>query len=99
MPKEVIWSPLSETDLGNILDYLQKEWNNEVVIGFLDNIEILIDQIAVNPKQFPLINKARKVRKCVINKQNTLFYREHKGFVELLRIFDTRQNPRKRKFE
>lgn len=24
MPKEVIWSPLSETDLGNILDYLQK---------------------------------------------------------------------------
>ncbi len=99
MSKNVIWSPLSETDLENIMDYLQKTWNGQVAIKFLDNIESLIDQISINPKQFPIINKKRKVRKCVISKQNTIFYREHKGFVELLRVFDTRQSPQKKKYE
>jgi plasmid stabilization system protein ParE len=99
MIKQVIWSPLSENDLETILDYLHKNWNRQVVNRFIDKIENLIEQIANNPKQFPLINKKRKVRKCVITKHNTIFYREHKGTVELLRIFDNRQNPRKRKYE
>ena len=97
MHKNVVWSPLSEIDLENIFDYLQGEWNQQVVIRFLDKVEILITQIAKNPKQFPLVNKKRNIRKCVINKQNTIFYRENKGYVELLRIFDTRQNPQKKK--
>lgn len=99
MSKHVIWSPHSEIDLENTLAYLQKNWNDQVVINFLDNIENLIEQIAKNPKQFPLVNKKRKVRRCVITKHNTIFYRVHKGSVELLRIFDNRQNPQKRKYE
>jgi len=34
MTKPIIWAPLSEFDLENILDYLQKEWNQEVIIMF-----------------------------------------------------------------
>jgi plasmid stabilization system protein ParE len=78
---------------------LQKDWNEKVSIRFLDKIEILIAQIANNPKQFPLVNKKRKVRKCVITKHNTIYYRENKRCVELLRIFDNRQYPQKRKYE
>jgi plasmid stabilization system protein ParE len=99
MPRQVIWSPLSESDLEKILVYLQKHWNNEVTIEFLNKIEDLIKHIVSNPKQFPLTNKKRKVRKCIISKHNTLFYRESKDSIELLRIFDTRQSPKKRRFE
>jgi plasmid stabilization system protein ParE len=99
MSKHVIWSPLAETDLDKILDYLQKNWNEQVVLRFLDKIEILIVQIANNPKQFPMVNKKRKVRKCIITKHNTIYYREHKTCVELLRIFDNRQHPQKRKYD
>ena len=93
MPKPVIWSPLSEIDIGNILDYVEKNWGNKVVLSFIDLIENQINQISTNPKQFPIIYKRKRVRKCVLTKHNTLYYRESKYYVEILRIYDTRQDP------
>ena len=97
MLKPIIWSPLAVNDLENLLDYLHQSWNEQVVLRFITEIETLLSNISKHPKQFPLVNKKRKVRKCVVSKHNTLFYRESKNGIELLRIFDTRQNPKKLK--
>ena len=99
MTKPIIWSPLAERDLETVLDYLMKNWNKEVAISFIDIIEHLIDQIEHHPKQFPLVNKKRHIRKCVATKHNTIFYRENKGAIEILRVFDTRQHPFKRTYK
>ena len=97
MPKPVIWSPLSETELDNTLNYLLEKWDEKVVTGFLDSIEILIKQISNNPTQFPVANKKKKIRKCVVSMHNTIFYQENKNYVVILRFFDTRQDPIKLK--
>ena len=94
-PKTINWSLLSEKDLESVLQYLKTHWNNQVILRFLDLIEVSIKQIASNPKQFPLANKILKVRKCVISKHNTLYYREKRKQIEILRLFDTRQHPSK----
>lgn len=99
MANQIVWSPLAENDLLQILDYLQENWNEEVTITFLEIIENLISQIGKNPKQFPLINKGKQIRKCVLTKHNTLFYRYSKNTIAILRIFDSRQNPDKLIFE
>ena len=78
MPKQVIWSPLSKNDISGILDYLQKNWDTKVALKFIDIIVEIINQISLNPKQFPVIQKKRKIRKCVIIKHNSLYYRERK---------------------
>jgi addiction module RelE/StbE family toxin len=93
MPKQIIWSPLAESDLSNILDYLDKNLERKVAVNFLDLTDNFINQISLNPKQFPLIYKSKGIRKCVITKHNTLFYRVKRNKVEVLRIYDTRQNP------
>ncbi len=98
MNREVIWSPLAERDLGNILEYLAKNWNQKVIIRFLNKINLVTNQIAKVPNQYPIINKKLQVRKCVVTKQNTLFYREIEKRIEILRLYDTRQNPKKTKF-
>ena len=98
MPKLIIWSPLSEKDFTSILDYLQINWNDKVVSDFIEIAESTIGQIAANPTQFPVINKKKQIRKCVITKHNTLFYRDRKENIDILRIFDTRQDPHKLKF-
>ncbi|MDD2304407.1 MAG: type II toxin-antitoxin system RelE/ParE family toxin [Prolixibacteraceae bacterium] len=98
MPKPIIWSPLSENDFISILDYLQINWNEKVVSDFIDITEDVIGQITTNPTQFPIINKKKQIRKCVITKHNTLFYRDRKESIDILRIFDTRQDPHKLKF-
>jgi len=96
MPKQIIWSPLSQKDFVLILDYLQNYWDNKVVQVFIEITERSIEQISNNPKQFPLINK--NVRKCVLTKHNTLYYRDSKESIDILRIFDNRQDPQKMEF-
>jgi plasmid stabilization system protein ParE len=98
MHKPIIWSPLSEDDFANILEYLHKNWDNKVAVNFIELTENVLNQIALNPKQFPFSYKRKKIRKCVLTKHNTLFYRDGKISIEILRIYDTRQDPNTLKF-
>ena len=93
MPKLIVWSPLSENDFENILDYLEKNWEARVASNFIDLTENILNQIGENPKQFPICYKRKRIRKCVLTRHNTLFYREGKSNIEILRIYDTRQDP------
>jgi plasmid stabilization system protein ParE len=99
MPRQVIWSPLAENDFESILQYLQENWDSVVVSKFIELTDEIIKQVTINPKQFPVIQKSKRIRKCVISKHNTLFYRERKYYIDVLRIYDTRQDPKKLKFE
>ena len=95
MPKTVIWSPLSQRDLNQILDYLDANWGKSVALNYLEIINLLIYELTLHPKQFPLINKKKNIRKCVITKHNSLYYTISKNKIAILRIFDTRQDPSK----
>jgi plasmid stabilization system protein ParE len=93
MSKPIIWSPLSENDFENILDYLDKNWGKKVASNFIELTENLLNQLTINPRQYPIFYKRKKVRKCVLTKHNSLFYRDGKTSIEILRIYDTRQDP------
>ena len=53
MSKQIIWSPLSEKDFAEILKYLDNEWDEKVVNQFIDITDNFLEQISINPKQFP----------------------------------------------
>jgi plasmid stabilization system protein ParE len=76
-----------------ILEYLNENWDEKVVNQFIDLTEDILRQISINPRQFPVIYKKEKIRKCVLTKHNSLFYRDSKSQVDILRIYDTRQDP------
>ena len=99
MLKEIIWSPLSEQDFSNILEYLKLNWGNPVVDKYINRIDTLLNQISLNPKQYPLINKRKKVRRCVVTKHNSLYYRINKDSIDLLRIYGNFQNPQNLKLK
>jgi len=93
MRRQIVWSPLAESDFANILAYLNENWDEKVTNQFIDLTDEIIGKISVNPRQFPIIYKKEKIRKCVLTKHNTMFYRDNKYQVEILRIYDTRQDP------
>ncbi|MEF8983792.1 MAG: type II toxin-antitoxin system RelE/ParE family toxin [Bacteroidales bacterium] len=99
MAELIIWAPLAKEDLENILKYLNENWDAQMVIQFLDKIDHITHQITNNPYQYPLINKDLRIRKCVVTKHNILFYRSHNKTIQILRLFDIRQNPDNLKFE
>lgn len=93
MSRQIIWSPTSEGEFSDILDYLHRKWGNKVANQFIDKLDQSIRLISFNPELFPLTNGELGIRKCVITKHNTLFYRYSENKIEIIRIFDSRQNP------
>ena len=69
------------------------------IVSFLEEVDLSLQHIALYPRLYPVINKKLKVRKCVVTKHNTIFFQEKKSTIQLLRIFDTRQDPEKLKFK
>lgn len=99
MHKDIIQSPLADDDLYHVIEYLLSNQNPIVANNFLDILYEHLEIIANNPKQFPLVYKTRKYRKCVVTKHNTVYYKEQEANILVLRIFDTRQNPKKLKLK
>lgn len=94
----MVWSPSAESDFESILNYLTLNWNNKIVNRFINKVDDTIDLILKDPKTFPLVNIDLQVRKSVISKHNTIYYREKAQKIEIIRLFDSRQDPNQLKF-
>lgn len=93
MLKPIKWSSYADNDFAKLLQYLENRWNKKVCIKFIIKLDFCIDLIHKNPNQFPVFNTEFKIRKCVVTKQNTLYYRETDTRIDILRLYDSRQNP------
>jgi len=98
MNKEIIWSSAAENDLALFLEYLNFKWNKDIANSFLDSLDRNLSRVSSDPKLFPIFNKISDIRKCVITKHNTLYYKEYTSEIVLLRLYDSRQHPNKLKF-
>jgi plasmid stabilization system protein ParE len=98
MLKHLVWSPSAESDFANILEYLNENWDEIVANHFINLTEEILEQISINPRQFPVISK-RKNQKMCPDKTQFLVYRDSKSQIEILRIYDTRQDPDKLTFK
>ena len=98
MLKKVIWSPAAENDIETILDYLQLNWNERIINRFINKVDDNVSLILEEPKIFPIINQELQIRKSVISKHNTLYCRVKEETLEIIRLFDSRQDPNKLTF-
>ncbi len=60
-PENVKWSTSAKAEIENISKYLMREWGIIVLTKFLLKVDRLIDQIIINPKQYPEINIRLKI--------------------------------------
>ena len=95
MVKPVFITPSAKNDLDNILSYLAENWNISVLENFLALYEVKINLIAQYPTRYPILHEESKLRKAVLTKHNIILYREKTNKIEIISIFDTRQDPDK----
>lgn len=95
--KTLLWSTRALAEYESLLDYLLDEWNEEIAIRVTLELEETIQRIQEAPEQFPVLLKRKKVRRAVMSPQTSIFFKVSKTEVEILSLFDNRQNPRKRK--
>ncbi|MFN0050183.1 MAG: type II toxin-antitoxin system RelE/ParE family toxin [Cytophagales bacterium] len=97
MAYEIIYSENFVSDLKLVLDYLNYNWSEKVALNFLDQIEKSLNQITNMPES-GIKTKTINIFRVLVTKHNSLFYRISNNRIELLNLFDTRQNPLKSPF-
>lgn len=95
--RNVIISPQAKEDILNIIVYLKEHWGQNVIDEFLQKLETFYRIISLNPRLFGYYNKSRNIRKYAISKQHIIYYRCRKNAIEIITVFDGRQNPVKLK--
>ncbi|MCF8226738.1 MAG: type II toxin-antitoxin system RelE/ParE family toxin [Bacteroidales bacterium] len=94
---KISWTPTARKTYFKVLDHLAEEWTKREVENFINEVESLLDQIKSNPEMFQASRKKKNVRKGLITKHNTLYYRikPRKKELELITFWDNRQDPKK----
>lgn len=93
MKYKIIWTPRAEANFNTILSYLEQRWDNQVILNFFDKVENILTIISDQPELFPEINEQERIRKCVIVKQISLYYKIKQDQIDLIAFWDNRQNP------
>ena len=94
----IFWTPNARKELEKTLEYLEKSFTDRELRKLAVKIEEITELISHNAHICPLSDN-KKVRKTVILKFNTMYYRVLNEDVEILSFFSNRQSPTKRKLQ
>jgi len=99
MKREIKLSKRTMRKLDSLLVYLEEEWSTNAKHEFVLKLDKSLKQIQKLPDSFPESEKIRGLRKCVLTKQTTVFYKYSETTIDVITIFDNRQNPKSLKKE
>ena len=98
MSLKVFWTKEAEVSFNKNIDYLNDEWSEAVIEQFVFKTEDAIATIEKHPTLYPSINKKKRIHKCLIVKQISLYYVILDDRIDLLTFWNNFQNPKKLKF-
>lgn len=90
---KVFLSPLAEKKALLLLEYLEDEWSKKVRDEFLSKLLDSFSLISNYPKSCVASKSFPNIYKCVVTKQCSFFYRIKSNEIEVITLFDNRQNP------
>ncbi len=89
------WTDESIRNLEVILEYLETNWTEKEVNSFKSKLGQLLETIRKFPTIFPASQAVPRLRKAVLSAQTTVFYEIKGESINLISLFDTRQDPSK----
>lgn len=98
MAHKIVWSNIALEDYWRIVDYLLTNWSSSVAINFENIVNKKLGNLALQPFTGIPSEKYPSIRSILLTEHNRLFYRVRSETIELLNIFDTRQDPKKSRF-
>jgi plasmid stabilization system protein ParE len=97
MAKQVRWTSEAETTFEGVIEYLESKWTDREIEKFVSATNRVVDYISEQPKMFRKTNK-RNVHEALLTTHNLLIYKVYPTHIDLITFWDTRRNPRKKKF-
>ncbi len=98
MEKKIVVTKRFRNNTFQVYQYLLQNFSSNVAFLFLDKIEERIDLISKHPTIGRPSRKRQHIRSIILTPNNMLFYRTQKNKIEILCLFDTRRNPKKKPY-
>ena len=85
------WTKRAVESFENIVEYIEENWSEASAKKFVQKTNKLLEQIAENPEICQQVEGVN-VKRCVITKQTSLYYRVFGEFIRLISFWDNRRN-------
>ncbi len=93
MAYKIIYKKRFSNKLIKLLNYLEKEWSQEVAANFLGKLETRIDTLKKHPFVGKSSLKKPGIRAILITKHNRVYYKISNNKIIIINLYDTRANP------
>lgn len=94
---KILWTDFALSELENTIEYLEENWTEKELQNLAREIEETLSLLSHNPNLFQTSDIKKDIRRVVVAKYNTLYYRVNNNTIEILSFFSNRQSPKKRK--
>jgi plasmid stabilization system protein ParE len=91
---EIRWSEEALASLNALYDYLETEWNEQVLRAFSVKLEEKLKLISKRPALFKASRRLQGTRECILTRHNTIFFTEAKNHIYIVSFWDNRRNAR-----
>lgn len=96
---KILWTDNALNELEKTIKYLEENWTKKELTALALKLENILILISENPLLFQSSGIKKDLRRAVILKYNTLYYRLKEDKIEIISFFSNRQNPNKRKLK
>jgi len=98
MEKEIVITKRFRNHTHRTYQYLLKKFSYKTAVLFLERIEKRIEFVSKYPAIGKKSLKKENVRSVLLTPYSLIFYRIKKNHIEILSLFDMRQNPEKKTY-
>jgi len=95
LPLSIRYSLRARQEEIEILEYVLNRFGQKKAKEVYESIEQILENIATIPEMFPPSKKQKDLRKCVLSKQTSIYYRVSKGHIEVISFRANLKDPNK----
>jgi len=91
---KIEWTSEAERNLSAIFDYLEENWTQREISNFAIQLDSSLQYISEHPAAFPFYDEEKKIRRCVLSTQTTIYYTERpfENRIVIITLFDNRRD-------
>jgi plasmid stabilization system protein ParE len=96
MALKFVWTAQAIKGFNKVVEYLEANWTKKEILNLENKIQQVINQINLNPEQFPKSGKKESLHKAIVDKNNYLIYKINKqsDSIEIINFRGTKQKPK-----
>lgn len=97
---KIVWTEHALEELTLTFSYLKTNFSNAEIARLAGKIESVLHNISIFPELHPTSTDSKNVRRAIVAKFNTMYYRVNidKKQIEIISFFSNRQNDQDLKF-